>query len=389
MNFILSKSIIFLGLSLISFVPVALVAYASNYDLSFASDISISFAYVGVCFSIGYLGQRSFLAINASPNEGLSVHAIFRFLNLFGVILFLLFIALAVQLPLYILCVAVAIKLSEAVIDLNAGYKTKTIGVDASGKEFFLYAALRALFLCCLFFMVPVVTVENFIIHTFFSVLLFLFIFTRLIPISFFWRGLRAYDFDVYKRQFKGLLGFGVASISCAILTSSPRLFLVGDSNVEVVAIALSAAPVCGLIFQTIWLSNIRRLSSRRSSDYFVFFVEVLLVLLVVYFTAPLWMWSIPFIYGDAVGGGADVFLSVILSSVIFFGAMALVNLFKFEAPFLEFFVHCASFGVYAISYVYFECSVAEGLMLSSGSMFLSVGLLFITKIILDCKAAA
>ncbi|MDT4876850.1 hypothetical protein FQZ97_1123230 [compost metagenome] len=120
-------------------------------------------------------------------------------------------------------------------------------------------------------------------------------------------------------------------------------------------------------------MSNIKKLGSRERKNYFVFLVEILLVVLVVYFSSPIWEGLIPYIYGEDVAKRSDIFVGVILASILFFGAMSLVNIFKFEVPLLESAVYALSAVVYLIVYLFCGVSVAHGLIYSAASMFLSI----------------
>ncbi|MNF93485.1 hypothetical protein D3C84_761640 [compost metagenome] len=277
----------------------------------------------------------------------------------------------------------IAIKLSEAVIDLSAGYTTKIKGVDDSSKEFLFYAALRAVLLGVIFIVVPIPSEGNYFIHVAFGLCLFAFLFFKLVPVGVFFKEVRNYSFYSYRFQFDKVLGFGLATITCSILTALPRLLLAGEGDVEVVAIALSAAPVSALLFQAIWLSNIKKLGSRDFKNYSVFFVEIFFVVLVVYFSSPIWEVLIPHIYGEDAAKRGDIFVGVILASILFFGAMALVNIFKFEVPLLESAVYAFSAAVYMVVYLFCGGSVSNGLIYSAASMFFStVGFLIVRLII-------
>src|SRR5690606_8200695 len=115
MNSLLVRLAALLGLGVVSFLPVVIVAYVSRHNIKTASEISITFAYVGLVFTVFYFGQRAYLSFNA--NDDIYEHLIFRLINIFLASLLLVLIGSFVGLPGFIITLAISIKLSEALMD--------------------------------------------------------------------------------------------------------------------------------------------------------------------------------------------------------------------------------------------------------------------------------
>lgn len=370
MNALFYKILYFLGLALVSFLPVFFVAYTANHSVAQASSISVAFAYAGLFFSIGYLGQRAYLSLHASGKECFVEHAVFRVANVITVSALLVLTSFIVGLPLYIIVVAISIKLSEAILDLRAGYTTKIFGSKFAAKEVFYGASIRAAMFGALFFWAPVVDSVNFALYLIVGVglfLIFVFFFVGMQPLK---NKMESYTYSLYRAQFTLCLGFGLSVASSAVMTAAPRLFLVGGNESYVESIALSVAPVLGLVFQVIWLSNIGKLASMHAKNIFLFLAEVMFVLLLIFITQPLWNVVLVYVYGESVGASVDAFSYILLASSLFFSVMATLNILKIKNPLYEVFAHIAGLSCYMISFLFVSLPVGHSLILSSLVMF-------------------
>src|SRR5690606_20317245 len=97
------------------------------------------------------------------------------------------------------------------------------------------------------------------------------------------------YKFSSYFKALGAYTPFAMSALSSGLVTAGPRIFLVGGNDVEIQAIALSLAPLLGLLFQTVWMSNISKLNdvTFRVKKVFIFVLEVALLLVAIFVFSP------------------------------------------------------------------------------------------------------
>ncbi|MCD1638039.1 hypothetical protein K7H92_04880 [Pseudomonas stutzeri] len=376
MSSLITKFIVLIGLGIASLLPVVIVAYISRFDVGLASDASISFAYTGLVFTVLYFGQRAYLSLNAEDN--FHSHLIFRLTNTAIASLLVFVISFFVDLPLFFVVFAISIKLSESLMDLRYGYAIKVSGVSVASKEYMVIGLLRLLLFGCMFAIFSVPSKDNYIYHSAAGILFFfliLFYCARLQDCT------AKYNFSNYFKALGVYAPFAMSALSSGLVTAGPRIFLVGGSDVEIQAIALSLAPLLGLLFQTVWISNLSKLndSAFRVKKVSIFTLEVAFLLVAIFIFSPVLRKVISVFYGGVEGKDLTHFVEILLASAVFFFVMALLNLLKLYRPGYEFVVHALGVVFYCIAYVLLKMSVPASLCATSIFM---LSLLFVFSIL-------
>lgn len=374
MNSLLVRLAAFLGLGVVSFLPVVIVAYVSRHNIKTASEISITFAYVGLVYTVFYFGQRAYLSFNA--NDDIYEHLIFRLINIFLASLLLVLIGSFVGLPGFIITLAISIKLSEALMDLRYGYITKIKDANRASREYCITGFFRACLFFSVFLLFPNPSIHNYYFYVFAGGGLFVALLVRYVVLKDLVMSMRSYSLENYFSSLRLNFVFALSAFSCGIVIAAPRLLLAGGAGVELQAVALSLAPLLGLMFQAIWISNINKVHAGGKAILF-FLAETLLLLSIIYFSSPLWGKGISIFYGDAIRGGLDLFVDVLLASAVFFSVISFLNVLKARLPMFEFFIHILGFVFYLILSGYMGKEVVFSLYATSGFMGLLLLLVF------------
>jgi len=359
----------FFGQALLAFLPALLVAFISHFDISLSGHFSFSFALVGVCFSIFYMGQRAYIAINGVVDNSFHNELVFRDINMIFACVMTLILSLYLELPLWLSLCAMTIKLSESPIELHNGIELKYRGANKAAKNLCVASFIRALFIIAPFLIINPVEISSFKIYTLYYLLFGIIVwllFKRKIKLL----SLKGFQVKLsYFANFNRLKVFAFATIACSILSALPRL-LTSPAGVEnsLILIALSISPAIAVVFQAIWLANIEKLNTKKVGGLLLFYVEIFAVLFIVILTSPIWSMLIPIVYGISATDDIDIFKNIIIVMSLFFSAMTLMNCFKFYKPKLETVAYISSSLTLLIT-SYLNIEILNSLIWASTSM--------------------
>ena len=372
----------FLGQALLAFLPALIVALISHHNLAMSGKFSFSFAIIGVCFSIFYMGQRAYIGINGVVKSSLKNETRFRDLNVFFATLLSLIICMYLDIGFWLALCAISIKLSESPIELHNGVDMKYRGVKVASKNLFKFSFIRAVFIIFPLFFFSIydpMSIEYLSIY---------FVGLSVIVWCYFWRRERNYEFGNarikfgYFFNFNRLKIFAFSTIACSLLSALPRLST-STEGIEnhILLIALSISPAIAVVFQAVWLTNIGKLNKQSFSSIALFYFEILIILVVLYFSSPIWSELIPIFYGVSVLSDINIFKETIIVMSVFFGAMTLMNCFKFYNPKLEMTAYIFASVTLLIS-VYFDSELFDSIYYSTVIMLLfsSFPLLYLLK---------
>ena len=358
------------GQGLLAFLPALLVAFISHSDIKLSANFSLSFAVVGVFFSIFYMGQRAYIAVNGVKENSFINELAFRDVNLLIACVFTFIFSMYYDLPLWLVLCAISVKLSESPLELNNGIELKYKGSYQAAKNLFRASAVRAI---CI--VIPLFVIDPLNSYSFQLYSLYYLVFA-LIVMLIFKSKVKDYNKSAYQSIFSYLANFSrlkvfaFSTIICSVLSALPRLLTSSSGDHSIILIALSLSPALAVVFQAIWLANIEKLNSKTFTFLIVFYLEIFCVLLVVYFTSPFWSLLIPIIYGVSATVDIETFVKVILIMSLFFSAMTLMNCFKFYRPELEFIAYISSTLTLLFS-VYLEVGILDSLVFASSRVFL------------------
>ncbi|WP_440875552.1 hypothetical protein [Thalassotalea sp. PLHSN55] len=341
----------FIGQALLAFLPALLVAVTSHYNLLLSGQFSFSFAVVGVCFSIFYMGQRAYIAINGALEGSLYKEFVFRNINLFLACLVSTILCLILDVTLWLAFCAMAIKLSESPIELHNGIAIKYEGSKKAAQKLCVASVVRAIFIVVPFLLIPPSNEDVIKIYTCYYLLLSAFVY---------WlykhkvSRLNNSAMKVRVNYFKNLgrlKVFALATIACSLLSALPRLVTSPSGNENsIILIALSVSPALAVIFQAIWLANINKLNHKSFKSLVFFYLEILAIFVVIIISLPIWSLLIPIVYGVSTSSEVEIFADVVVAMCLFFSAMTLMNCFKFYTPKLEMVAYIGSSLVLLLS---------------------------------------
>jgi hypothetical protein len=366
----------FVGQSLLAFLPALLIAFVSHFSLSLSGKLSLSFALVGVVFSIAYMGQRAYVAINGVVANSFYNEYHFRNINIVLAFVITLVLSRYLMLPLWLSLCAIAIKLSESPIELNNGIELKYKGARRAAKNLCLASVVRALLVIAPFLVLMPMEESFFKYYSGYYFIL------GFVVWSFYKRKIMNFNENKNKvnigflANFNRLKIFAFATIACSLLSALPRLLISPNGEINnIVLIALSISPALAVIFQALWLANIEKLNTKSLTNLLIFYVEVLAVVVLVILTSVIWEKLIPIFYGISTGVEIDVFKNIILVTSLFFSAMTLMNCFKFYLPKVETYAYVSSSIMMIITY-YLNMEILDSILFSSLTMFLFAFLL-------------
>ncbi len=359
-----------IGQIALSFLPAVIVAYTTNTSLDLAGSLSQAFAITGLIFSTFYLGQRSYIAVNGTISASLHDDMGFRDLNIIIATALVLALAYFIELPLWICVIAVSIKLSEYPIDLSNGYNVKNYGSAKASSRLAKASVIRAGLISLSFIFFSPLGESTYSIYSMY--LLIVAVIVRLYYRSIEHKRAKIVSKTKYWIYVKQLKYFALATIACSMLSALPRLVVEPINNINnVVLIALSVTPVIAVIFQGIWLSNIEKLSTKLINPALVFYLEVIAIIILVYFSSPLWKHLIPLIYGIESNDLIQVFISTVCVMTLLFGGMTLSNLFKFYKPKFESISYVLASAVIMFCFNILNFGILESFFISGIFMFL------------------
>ena len=379
-----TKVLNFAGQGLLAFSPAVIVAYLSHHSATVSASLSVAFAAAGVCFSIMYMGQRAYVSILGTSDSGKEF--CFRFFNSLIAAAGAMAMSFLYGASPWLFFLAIAIKLSEAFIDLRNGVDIFTLGVGKASKKLFLSSLIRAIFVLIPFFVVDWASLNSYFLFVSYYLCLSLVVLVVVskVPNSGFGvDSIRKYTLNDYIQNVSKLKKFSVATICCAILSSAPRLLLDVQVREEVsFLIAFSAAPAIAVLYQAIWLSVIDKVKKQPVKGFLVFLSEVVVVYISLILTKGMWSKLVPIFYGVTGTGFMDDFIEAVIAMSGFFGVMTTMNIFKFKVPWLESLSYTASLLVLVV------CSSILGLHIIDAIYASSITMLIVlaTYVALNCS---
>jgi len=328
-----SKLRFFVAQGLLAFLPALVVMLVARHAPDDAADLSIAMGAVGAIFSIAYFGQRAYVAI-----RGFDVIACRQALSFPAVLsvvagLCALAVALGLNIALGIVLFAVALKLSEGVIDLWVGVRLRLSTTEQVARAFVGVSLARALLV-----VLPVLVLGAYgalqspLVAAYLAGLavgLYALAHrdTRRLGVGGSYalssRALWSYGWE--------MRAFVSATATCAVLSSLPRVILpyAAAGRYAPEAMALSIVPLCGLACQAAWLSGVKRMTEAPRKHAWTFVLEIAAIAVLVALLSPLWRWGAGAIYHLDSAGEQERFAAMMVSGVLVTGAISLSNLFK------------------------------------------------------------
>ena len=359
----------FLSQGLLAFLPALMIAIIARTNMFIAAEMSFSFAIVGVFISIAYLGMRSYISINGHLTGERGKDITFRIVNVLAATILVVVVAVLMGRDSWLIYFALLLKLSESFIDLKNGIDVHNYGVERASINLLTSSTIRAVILISCFLAVTKYGDGN---H--YALLL-----TASILAFYFFGNLKGkhrvliLSFKEMKASYKALTFFSLATIICSMLSAMPRLIVSAESvENQIVLIALSISPVLGVVFQSIWLSEIHRLKKLDLHSFLIFTFELLLIVFFIYISDFLWRPIISIVYGIEDVLLLDVFSNVILAVSFFYAGMTLMNIYKYEHPWAEGLMYFLAITSFTIAFYVFDTSVAGCMLIGGVVMMLS-----------------
>lgn len=124
------------------------------------------------------------------------------------------------------------------------------------------------------------------------------------------------------------------AAISCAAITNLPRIALPhfhADDELGAAGVALTVSTFFGMAYYTGWIRHFPRLSANPSRVQVAAFIREILALGSLFAVAAYWLLPVPvaWIFDIDILRHESTLRPIMLSAVVFFGGMSLVNLYK------------------------------------------------------------
>jgi len=358
----------FLSQGLLAFLPALMIAVLSREDLSIAAEMSFGFAVIGVTISMAYLGMRPYVSLNGFLTNSKGGDIYFRFINIIFASCLVLLMMYYMERLTWVIYFALLLKFSEACIDLKNGFDFNEFGVEVASLALFKGSIIRALLLFSFFIFTASEIGERYpflMLGALFTLIVFFLKLKGSTKVMY----MRKVEFiDAYKK----VVFFSLATVICSILSVIPRFVLpVEIAENQVMLVALSISPLLGVLFQSVWLSSMHKLKKGRVA-YFVFFIELILIVLLVWIFKPLWVKLIPVIYGINDKYLIDVFADIIISISIFFAGMTMMNIYKYYFAWFEAVMYFVSIMVFLILFYIFSVNLVDCLVISGCAMMVS-----------------
>lgn len=358
----------------LAFLPPFVVLLVAQEEGRNAAELSIVFAVVGAVFSISYCGQRSYIAIRGLQVIDAKTAVRFRSTLSLAACLVTLLLGVCLNLGISLVAFAIGMKLSEGIVDLWAGIQLWATNGRRASWLFVRVSLVRAMLIGVpVLLLGPSAVTQN-------PVAVLYLVALALIGLVLVHRDLRRRGLLGSREcTIGGLLACGkelrsymAATASCAILASIPRLILPFADHMQYTAagLALSIVPVFGLVFQALWLAQLKRLVEDLPRNAPRFVLEVALLVSVVGAGHHLWRWIGGEVYGLVQVQEQAVFSEVLIAGAALFGAIALMNIFKLTVrPRNESFAYVIGSIVTATGVVICGLSVSDGLYLAAAIM--------------------
>ena len=364
----------FIAQGFMAFLPALLVMLVATDDPHYAANLSVAFGTVGAVFSISYFGQQAYVSIRgfqAIPGR----HAIsFRFL--FSVLACATSLALIghMDLGVSVAAFAVALKLSEGIVDVWLGIRIHSSTQELSSKLYSSVAVVRAALVG-----IPVVVIGARTAVESRALVEFL----ALLAAVGYWmahqesKRLNLGGSYLFSPKKLGLYcwemrSFVSATAASAVLWTLPRILL-PYSNADGFsspALSLSIVPIFGLACQAIWLSNLKGLTANLRRQAPRFLIEIGVCVALIALLGPAWQLLARTIYHLEGEEAQAAFATTALVGALFSASVTASNLFKVTPfPRNESMSYLAGIGAMLISVFVLGQSVNAALLVASAAV--------------------
>lgn len=364
----------------LAFLPALVVLLVAREDKGRAADLSVLFGLIGATFSTSYFGQRAYIAIRGFGAIDARAAISFRLVLTLLAGGTTLAVAGGMHLGLGVALFAVAMKLSEGVVDLWVGMRIRTSSEAASSAAFVAVALGRTLLIGA-----PIVIVGARASTESGSMAGYLALLAAVAYLLVHRDTRRMGLGGSYRVGPRALLAHGwelrtfmAATAACAILSSTPRLVLpyTEPQTYVAAALALSIVPAYGLICQALWLTHLKGLTEQygRSAPRFV--GELILVTGGVAAAVPVWKLLAEHLYGLEEASDQAAFAATGIAGVVLFGAIGMSNLFKLtRRPRNEGLNYALGGGCILVATLVLGAPVATALLAAAALMLVFVAL--------------
>ncbi len=380
------KFYFFLGQGFLASIAPVAVMIQSRFDHHTAATLSIALSIVSVIFSISYFGQRAYIVVKGNSEVSYEVAGAFRVWSIIAAVIASLLFCYVTKLALIIPMMVILLKLSEAAIDFWNGVMIYEQGTTVASKKFFYLTSLRALLLiAALIFLHGLIDkpLQISVLLIAVVVVTYAYCIYNVYHISRIQK-LAMLDIGKLINASQKMFPFVLATSVCAVLSASPRwtiALLPHGQFFTVDAISLSAIPILVLLYQALWISSLRNLTTNFIPAFKKLVFQVLLVSTLMMLTYPVWPYIIRFVYKITPPVEVQHFSYVVAAGIVFFAAMSLQNVFKAIRPLYESLGYVLGVSGIIFAVVVLRLPIQNGLLLGALAMLLN--LLFLIKL---CK---